>query len=177
MTKTQRDAMKVAKAALELAHHNLRDHGDNCFLHDEGEYNSCFCGKDSLTNHLQQVVETLTITLDEPTPQTDHLSVTGILINVVPGEDGVGKEVYAKSVADVENLLTKLSEELEEWQLGIRKLLPQQAVAPLSDDEKYVMIDQVTDKRWSLLDLVNATEAKVRSKMPHDRFLKECNDQ
>ena len=43
--------------ALELAMDNLRPHGDNCFLHDEGEYNSCFCGKDSLVNYLQGVVE------------------------------------------------------------------------------------------------------------------------
>jgi hypothetical protein len=43
--------------ALELAMDNLRPHGDNCFLHDEGEYNACFCGKDSLVDHLQSVVE------------------------------------------------------------------------------------------------------------------------
>ena len=43
--------------ALELAMDNLRPHGDNCFLHDEGEYNSCFCGKDGLVNHFQSLVE------------------------------------------------------------------------------------------------------------------------
>lgn len=38
------------------------------------------------------------------------LSVTNIIINVVPGEDGMGEEVYAKSVEDVERLIASLSE-------------------------------------------------------------------
>lgn len=41
------------------------------------------------------------------------LSVTNIIINVVPGEDGMGKEVYAKSVEDVERLIASLSERTE----------------------------------------------------------------
>jgi hypothetical protein len=53
------EAMKMALEALELAQDNLRDHGDNCFLHDEGQYNRCFCGKDSLSNYLQEAVEKL----------------------------------------------------------------------------------------------------------------------
>jgi len=61
-----REAMKLALEALELAQDNLRDHGDNCFLHDEGEYNRCFCGKDSLSNHLQSVVEKLDEALNAP---------------------------------------------------------------------------------------------------------------
>lgn len=42
------------------------------------------------------------------------LSVTQILLTVVPGEDGMGEEVYAKSVADVEDLLSKLSEKADD---------------------------------------------------------------
>ncbi len=55
--KSTTDALVEAQSALELAQDNLRDHGDNCFLHDQGEYNACFCGKDSLAEHLQSVVE------------------------------------------------------------------------------------------------------------------------
>jgi len=62
----QQEALRLALEALELAQDNLRDHGDNCFLHDEGEYNRCFCGKDSLSNHLQSVVEKLDEALNAP---------------------------------------------------------------------------------------------------------------
>ena len=65
---TEREALKLALKALELAKDNLRDHGDNCFLHDEGEYNRCFCGKDSLSDHLQSVVEKLDEALAQPEP-------------------------------------------------------------------------------------------------------------
>lgn len=47
--------------------------------------------------------------------------VRKILLDVVPGLDGMGHEVYAKSVGDVENALTKMAQELEEWELGIRR--------------------------------------------------------
>jgi hypothetical protein len=53
------EAMKQGLEALEIAQDNLRPHEDNCFLHDEGEYNRCFCGKDSLSNFLQEQVESL----------------------------------------------------------------------------------------------------------------------
>lgn len=43
--------------ALKLAMNNLRPHGDNCFLHDEGEYSACFCGKNALVDYLQNIVE------------------------------------------------------------------------------------------------------------------------
>lgn len=49
------------------------------------------------------------------------LSVTNIMIDVVPGDDGMGHEVYAKSVDDVVNKLTAMGAELEDWQLGIRR--------------------------------------------------------
>ena len=44
------------------------------------------------------------------------LSVTGIMLDVVPGEDGMGEEIYAKSVADVEALLNKQCEDIEALQ-------------------------------------------------------------
>ena len=70
---TDRELMQQALEALELAQDNLRDHGDNCFLHDEGEYNRCFCGKDSLSNHLQSVVEKLDEALAEQPAQQQEL--------------------------------------------------------------------------------------------------------
>jgi len=56
---TKDEALDLALEALEVAQDNLRPHGDNCFLHDEGEYNRCFCGKDSLSDYLQDAVEKL----------------------------------------------------------------------------------------------------------------------
>jgi hypothetical protein len=49
------------------------------------------------------------------------LSVTNIMLDVVPG-DGDGHEVYAKSVSDVEDALTKLYDESEELQATIARL-------------------------------------------------------
>lgn len=46
-----------------------------------------------------------------------ELDVRKILIDVVPGEDGMGHEVYAKTVADVENELSRLGAALEDLQL------------------------------------------------------------
>lgn len=54
------------------------------------------------------------------------LSVTNIMLDVVPGEDGMGHEVYAKSVADVENALSSTGERLGHlaiWHAGFRELL------------------------------------------------------
>lgn len=67
-----------------------------------------------------------------------EIDVRSILLNVVPGDDGMGHEVYAKSVADVENRLSSMGQELEDWQLGIRRLLeapaPQAVPQPLTRD-------------------------------------------
>jgi len=62
---TKDEALKLALEALELAQDNLRDHGDNCFLHDEGEYNRCFCCKDSLSDFLQEQVESLSQAIEQ----------------------------------------------------------------------------------------------------------------
>lgn len=66
MTETQQTAMRAAHNALELAQENLRGHGDNCFLHDDGEYNRCFCGLDSVKSHLMTVTEEIAAALAEP---------------------------------------------------------------------------------------------------------------
>ena len=46
--------------------------------------------------------------------ELEEMSASSIMIKVVPGEDGMGEEIYAKSVSDVERLLTRFSEKLEE---------------------------------------------------------------
>lgn len=60
------ELLRQVLSALEVAQDNLREHGDNCFLHDEGQYNSCFCGRDSIDNHLQETVEALSTLFDAP---------------------------------------------------------------------------------------------------------------
>lgn len=54
-----------------------------------------------------------------------ELDVRTILLDVVPGWDGMGEEVFAKTVADVEKKLGAMGEELEDWQLGIRRYQPE----------------------------------------------------
>ncbi len=60
--------------------------------------------------------------------ELEALSVTNILLAVVPG-DGSGLEVYAKSVADVEDLLTKMSEDVEDFQGAQQVAVPQEPIA------------------------------------------------
>lgn len=69
--------------------------------------------------------------------------VRKILLDVVPG-DGSGSEVYAKSIEDVKNKLTELDCQLEEWELGIKKLTkPKPNMIVLSDGRKLVYKDLV----------------------------------
>lgn len=68
---------------------------------------------------------------DEEMRRLAELSVTRILLDVVPGEDGEGEEVYAQSVKDVEEVLSDMGERLEAQEEKIRAL----ARRPLSDDE------------------------------------------
>ncbi len=46
--------------------------------------------------------------------------VRNILLKVVPGMDGCGHEVYAKNVAEVEQLLSEMGERLETLALGLQ---------------------------------------------------------
>lgn len=48
--------------------------------------------------------------------QLQALSVTHIMIDIVPGLDGMGEEVYAKSVQDVELAMSRYVNEIEELQ-------------------------------------------------------------
>lgn len=64
-----------------------------------------------------------------------ELDVRRILLSVVPGDDGMGHEICATNVADVEKKLGELWSELEEWQLGIRRL-PAAPEAPAQGNVK-----------------------------------------
>lgn len=50
----------------------------------------------------------------------NEFDVRRILLDVVPGPDGEGVEVYAKSIEEVENKLSELATKLEEHELGIK---------------------------------------------------------
>jgi len=49
------------------------------------------------------------------------LSVTHIMLDVVPGEDGMGEEVYAKSVLEVEEALGRMGEQVENLESDLTK--------------------------------------------------------
>lgn len=95
-----------------------------------------------------------------------EFDVRSILLSISPWEDGMGYEVYAASVADVEGLLTSMGQELEEWQLGIRRLPtaahqePPQPVErkPMTDEQVYAMCDRLGLAQLSPLDLVAEVE-------------------
>lgn len=50
------------------------------------------------------------------------LDVRKILLGVTPGFDGMGDNVYAKNVSEVEQKLSEIGLELEDWRMGIREL-------------------------------------------------------
>ena len=76
--------LEQAIAAIELAKDNLRSHDDNCFLHDDGEYNSCFCGLDSLTGHLLTVTESIEAALEEPVVEPAVEPVAEVVTTMKP---------------------------------------------------------------------------------------------
>ena len=63
--------------------------------------------------------------------ELEALSVTNIMLDVVPG-DGSGLEIFAKSTSDVEDLLTKMSEKIENFE---SPKWAQQVAVPLSEDQ------------------------------------------
>lgn len=71
------------------------------------------------------------------------LSVTHIMIDIVPGDDGMGHEVYAKSVDDVVNKMAAMGEELEDWQLGIRRYQPAHTAQPAPAAGNWIAADDV----------------------------------
>lgn len=57
----------------------------------------------------------------------EKLSVTQVMIDIVPGYEGSGLEIYAKSVADVERLIGDLGEKAEDFVLMTKPLQKQLA--------------------------------------------------
>lgn len=95
------------------------------------------------------------VKLEERIAELEKQSVTNIMVAVVPG-DGSGHEVYAKSVADVEDLLSRLSEKAEDFDLQTVPL--RQRVAEL--EVKLAKASRQRDEfskgaeRWNCIELM-----------------------
>jgi hypothetical protein len=85
-----------------------------CDLHD---YRALMIPKRALYD--EATVKTLQSRIEALEAELEALSVTHILLDVVPGVHGEGEEVYATSVEDVRNKLTQLAEQIENYELGI----------------------------------------------------------
>ncbi|CAK1568559.1 Uncharacterised protein [Burkholderia pseudomallei] len=66
-------------------------------------------------------------------PIPEDCDVRNILLDVVPGEDGEGQEVYARNVADVERLLSEMGEKLD----------AAKQPAPAPADERAAFVERV----------------------------------
>lgn len=93
--------------------HDLNDHqfGDGVLWSDSkiDDHDVEYVRADLVEALRQELVER-----DVEIASLRALSVRRILLAVVPGEDGMGEEVYAQSVTEVENLLADLGEKAEE---------------------------------------------------------------
>jgi len=92
------------------------------------------------------------------------LSVTNILIDVVPG-DGSGEEVFATSVTDVVSLLTQLSEKAEDYDLEVRPLRQQLAEMTERARKEYISAIDWAGKHQELSEQLvesQAREGKLR---------------
>ena len=78
------------------------------------------CGQVMTPDRLNQLVDDLTAEIQTGStswafqPSDPATDVTKIMLDVVPGEDGMGLEIYAKSVDDVEQAMTALCDRIEE---------------------------------------------------------------
>jgi NTP pyrophosphatase (non-canonical NTP hydrolase) len=61
------------------------------------------------------------VSLAEEVERLRALSVENIVLDVTPGDDGMGHEVFAKSVDQVVDKLSSMGAELEDYHLGIRR--------------------------------------------------------
>lgn len=82
----------------------------------------------------------------------EALSVTNLMIDVVPGSDGMGHEVYAKSVAEVGLLISNLY--LDAETAGERLAAAEQRIAEMFDLLSLVRKDggYLTREDWDRLD-------------------------
>jgi hypothetical protein len=86
-----------------------------CYKHDEPKQGCAWCNKQQAAQPFE--------------PMAAEIDVRKILIEITPG-DGDGYEVYAESNSDVVKKLTEMSQRLEEWELGIRRLAAPQSAQP-----------------------------------------------
>ena len=80
--------------------------------------------------------------------ELEKLSATNIMIDITPGWDGMGHEVYAKSVEDIEDLLTKMSTDLEYAQCELHKLQKQYTWVPLTKSLLESQVDWLYEPLW-----------------------------
>jgi len=90
--------------------------------------------------------------------ELEALSVTSIMIDVVPG-DGSGLEIFAKSTSDVEDLLTKMGEKIEDFESS---KLAQQVAVPMTDGQILELWTLWLTKNFGA---VRESEAKIFARM------------
>lgn len=67
-------------------------------------------------NKLEAEIRDKFLALEAEIDRLKTLSVTNIMLAVVPGEDGGGQEIYAESVDDVVSLLSDMGERLDDYE-------------------------------------------------------------
>ena len=110
-----------------------------------------------------------------------ELSVENIMLDVIPGKGGVGEEIYAKSIADVEALLTKQCDSIEELQGREEELREELLELSRKLDVFYSRshgiknlsaIEYANDKAQGLQQRLTVAEKLLRETLPHLRFCK-----
>ncbi|AYJ74306.1 hypothetical protein phiE131_040 [Burkholderia phage phiE131] len=84
-------------------------------------------------------------------PIPEDCDVRNILLDVVPGEDGEGQEVYARNIADVERLLSEMGEKLDAVDAAKQP-------APSPADERAAWVDKIIDDLQESFDTEGITE-------------------
>ncbi|MCA8050749.1 hypothetical protein [Burkholderia arboris] len=69
--------------------------------------------RDELLAFIRQCLTASPVEQSAAAPVPEDCDVRNILLDVVPGEDGEGQEMYARNVADVERLLSEMGEKLD----------------------------------------------------------------
>jgi hypothetical protein len=155
-----KEAMKLALEALELAQDNLRDHSDNCFLHDEGEYNRCFCGKDSLSDHLQSVVEKLDEALaEQPAQQEPERVKFERHWKKTRGEKKANRELPRHPLQPQTYIQDSANRHWVTWQAAVRSVAPSAQRKPLTDEQRERIAKGWRGRNWTVGDIIDATEA------------------
>jgi hypothetical protein len=96
---------------------NENDRLDNQPIEQGGQTIEALVERIKQIARIDQKKDVVVIAQDE----LDKIDVRRIMIDVVPGEDGMGQEVYAKSTEDVVDLLSEMGLQLEDYVLGINR--------------------------------------------------------